>query len=90
MANRLNLLSNLLSKALPDYKVIVVDESHKHAGHRDAPASGESHYHIQLQGPKVVGTQRIEVHKKINAALSEQFQNGLHAVRVTIRDPVMK
>ena len=66
----------------PD-KLEIVNESHLHAGHQPGfDGTGESHIRIRITSPHFNTTSRVERHRKINALLSDEFENGLHAVAI--------
>lgn len=65
----------------------VVDDSHRHAGHAGARPEGETHYSVRLVSPAFAGVGRVERHRKVNAVLANEFEQGLHALALTLKAP---
>lgn len=63
-----------------DLKVVV--ESHTHAGHAGAGDEGESHFYVEIVSEAFAGKSRVEAQRMINEALREEFDTGLHALRM--------
>jgi BolA protein len=60
--------------------LIVEDESAKHAGHAGASPGGETHYAVSIVSDQFTGMSRVERQRRVYAALSDEFKNGLHAL----------
>jgi BolA protein len=80
-----------LSAAFAPEILRVTDESHKHAGHAGhsggAGHGGETHFHIHIVSANFAGKSRIERHRSINAALADEFADGVHALALDVRAP---
>jgi len=80
-----------LSTAFAPQVLNVIDESHKHAGHAGhaggAHHGGETHFHVELVSASFAGKSRIERHRSVNAALAEEFADGVHALSLDVRAP---
>ncbi len=64
----------------------IVDDSKSHQGHHQAPESGESHYNISIISKSFSGLNRIERERMVYKLLSEEFNNGLHALSLKLSD----
>ncbi len=64
----------------------IVDDSKSHQGHHQAPESGESHYNISIISESFSGLNRIERERMVYKLLSEEFNNGLHALSLKLSD----
>jgi BolA family transcriptional regulator, general stress-responsive regulator len=71
-----------LLQALQPTRLDVVNESHLHAGHRNSPGTGESHFRVLVVSPAFVGKSRIDRHRLVNAALAAELQGGVHALAI--------
>jgi BolA family transcriptional regulator, general stress-responsive regulator len=76
-----------LVKAFAPTRLEIVNESHLHAGHRDAPGSGESHFRVLIVSSAFAGTSRLDRHRRVNAALARELQGGVHALALTTVAP---
>ncbi|KZO96556.1 bola-like protein [Calocera viscosa TUFC12733] len=80
-------LTALLSPTALD----IQNDSWKHRHH--APmreiggGDGETHFAVQVVSPEFEGKNTMARHRMIYAALSEEMQEGLHALSLTTRTP---
>ncbi len=82
--NRKEILKTKLSVLKP-HILHIIDESAKHAGHAGNPDNlGQTHYYIEISSTKLDGLSKISQHRKINKLLQQEFENGLHALRLKI------
>ena len=81
------LIESRLGQALAPLHLAVHDESHLHAGHAGWRQGGETHFRLDVVSPAFEGKSRIERHRLVNAALSEAFERGLHALAIKARAP---
>ncbi|HEX8168529.1 MAG TPA: BolA family protein [Beijerinckiaceae bacterium] len=76
-----------LQERLDPASLMVEDESHRHVGHAGWREGGETHFRIDVVSRAFEGKSRIERHRIVNAALSEAFGRGLHALAIQARAP---
>jgi BolA protein len=78
-----------LSSAFTPLALNVIDESHKHAGHagHGGGDGGETHFRVEMVSTVFAGKNRIERHRAVNAALAEEFADGVHALALHVRAP---
>ncbi len=79
-----------LTKAFRPESLKVVDELHLHAGHAGARPGGETHFRVALVSSAFIGKSRIERHRMVNLALSEELSGPVHALAVTANAPEEK
>jgi len=60
----------------------LVNESHLHAGHRNSPDSGESHFRVLIVSDAFAGKSRVERHRVVNDLLSDELKGGVHALAI--------
>jgi BolA family transcriptional regulator, general stress-responsive regulator len=65
----------------------VVNESELHAGHRNSPGTGESHFRILVVSEAFQGKSRIERHRLVNELLKEELAGGVHALALSTLAP---
>jgi len=56
----------------------VINESHMH----NVPDGAESHFKVVVVSREFEGLRLIARHRKVNQALVEELQNGLHALSI--------
>lgn len=87
-------IERTLQQALAPLTLDVIDESHKHAGHAHvvtrpgtANGSGETHFRIKVVSEAFRGKSRIDRHRAINALLSAELADGVHALAIEAKAP---
>ena len=79
-----------LSQAFSPERLVVINESHLHAGHHHVDGgheavfdgSGETHFRIRIVSPAFAGKNRIERHRAVNDILADEMKAGLHALAI--------
>lgn len=84
MADR---IAGKLSAELTPEQLKVIDESHQHHGHAGWREGGETHFRVEIVSPAFAGKSRLERHRLVNAALSEELAGGVHALAIVARAP---
>ncbi|MGI4792644.1 MAG: BolA family protein [Janthinobacterium lividum] len=87
MSNRVARIEAALRAHFAPTILQVQDDSAMHAGHSGARAEGETHYNVLVVSERFSGLNRVARHRLINAALSDEFTAGLHALSLTLRAP---
>ena len=82
--NRTKRIQNILEKNFLDFAILVTDDSFAHKGHNNFDGNEETHIIIELEKKYNLNINRLEIHKKINTLLSEEFKIGLHALQIKI------
>lgn len=65
----------------------VINNSHLHGNHfkADNPEHhNQTHFLIKISSKKFENLKKIEMHRKINEVLKEEFNNGLHALEIKV------
>jgi len=72
----------------------VIDESHKHAGHAHAAMSpgrahgdGGTHFQVKVISQAFAGKSRVDRHRTINALLSAELADTVHALSIDAKAP---
>ena len=64
-------IAQKLTDALAPTDLIVIDESHHHAGHgHHHHPEGETHFRVEIVSPAFAGRSRVERHRMVNALLA--------------------
>jgi BolA protein len=65
----------------------VINESELHAGHRNSPGTGESHFRILVVSAAFTGKSRVDRHRIVNDLLREEIKGGVHALALATVAP---
>jgi BolA protein len=84
MTMRDKIEAKLMSAFAPS-SLTVTDDSHHHAGHGGAREGGETHFSIQIVSSAFTGKSRVEMHRAINALLTDEFAERVHALAISAR-----
>jgi BolA protein len=76
-----------LRAALSPERLIVIDDSARHAGHAGHDARGESHFSVEIVAPAFAGKNRVARHRLVNAALAELLAERVHALAIVAKAP---
>ena len=82
--NRTKRIKHILEKNFNDFSISVTDDSLAHKGHNNFNGKEETHIIIELKKKLDLDIKRLEIHKKINTLLSDEFKLGLHALQIKI------
>lgn len=72
---------------LEPQRLDIVNESHLHAGHRNSPGTGDSHFRILVVSPKFTGLGRLQRHRIVNELLADEMQGKIHALALATYAP---
>ena len=73
--------------ALRPTRLDVINESELHAGHRNSPGTGESHFRILVVSDAFSGKSRLERHRLVNDLLKDELAGGIHALALSTIAP---
>jgi BolA protein len=79
-----------LTAAFSPERLVVINESHLHAGHHHEESghqvvydgTGETHFRVRIVSPAFTGKSRIERHRAVNDVLAGEMKAGLHALAI--------
>ena len=73
-------------QALEPSTLLVIDESHKHAGHEGA-RDGRGHFAVEIISEAFAGMAPLARHRRIYEALGSMMQTDIHALSIRARTP---
>ncbi len=82
--NRTKRIKKIIEKSFNDFVVSVDDNSYLHKGHNNFNGMGETHILLNLKKKTKSKINRLDLHKKINYLIKEEFNNGLHSLEIKI------
>jgi BolA protein len=79
-----------LEAALKPDRLMVLNESHLHAGHHHTASghhetfdgSGETHFRVRVVSESFAGMSRIDRHRRVNDLLADEIAAGVHALAI--------
>ena len=75
-----------LQAALAPSRLVVTDDSHKHAGHEGA-RDGRGHFDVQIVSQAFAGRSPLARHRMVYAALGRMMETDIHALSIQARTP---
>ncbi|MDI6028306.1 BolA family protein [Corticibacterium sp. UT-5YL-CI-8] len=83
-------MENKLTERFSPERLIIINESHLHAGHHHEGSghhetydgTGETHFRVRIVSPLFAGMSRIDRHRAVNELLSAELQGGVHALAI--------
>ena len=82
--NRKKRIESILFNNFKDWEIRTIDNSIKHRGHNNFDGDQESHFEIILKKDSIIKEKKLQIHRKINELLKDEFINGLHALEIKI------
>jgi BolA protein len=82
-----DVITKKLAAAFSPDSLKVEDESHLHAGHAGHREGGQTHYRVYIVSNAFKGKSRLERHRMINSALSDELAGGVHALAIHAQAP---
>jgi len=80
------IVAKLSAKFVPT-TLEVIDESARHQGHAGSRPDGETHFRIRIVADSLSGKSRLEQHRAIMEALSDELRDRIHALAIEVRTP---
>ena len=80
------IVAKLSAKFVPT-TLEVIDESARHQGHAGSRPDGETHFRIRIFADSLSGKSRLEQHRAIMEALSDELRDRIHALAIEVRTP---
>ena len=77
-------IKNILKKYFDDFSIVVIDNSELHKGHNNFDGGNETHICLDILNNSKLKLNKLEIHRKINFLLKEEFENGLHSLEIKI------
>jgi BolA family transcriptional regulator, general stress-responsive regulator len=76
-----------LTEALAPAHLVIIDESHRHAGHAGARPEGETHFRIEIVSAAFAGLSRIGRQRLVHRVLASELAGRVHALSLATHTP---
>ncbi|HVA35264.1 MAG TPA: BolA family protein [Stellaceae bacterium] len=73
--------------ALRPTRLVIHDDSRRHAGHAGARPEGESHFRVEIVSPTFSGESQVARQRRVYALLADELRAGVHALQLTTLAP---
>jgi len=80
-------ITRKLTEAFAPQQLEVIDESHQHHGHGGWREGGETHFRVHIVSDAFTGKTRLERHRLVNAALTQELADRVHALAIAAKAP---
>lgn len=77
-------IQSIIEAGLPVYNMEIKNVSDRHIGHAGHDGSGESHFKLMIVSSAFEDKSKIERHRMVNSLLSGLFEQGLHALQLSL------
>ena len=84
--SRTDRIREALTAAFAPQRLVIEDESHRHAGHAGA-ADGRGHFRVEIVSAAFAGLPPLARHRQVYAALGDLMQSEIHALSIHARTP---
>ncbi len=74
--------SKLTDRFAPS-RLVIVDESHRHAGHAGARVEGETHFAVTIVASAFAGLNRVARQRLVYETLADELATRVHALSLT-------
>lgn len=71
-----------LSRAFPDARFSISNDSAMHSGHMGDNGTGESHFSVTIESAAFAGQSRVARQRLVNHALAELLKERVHALTI--------
>jgi BolA protein len=76
-----------LTNNLAPARLVIVDESMRHAGHAGAHPDGETHFAVTIVSRSFVGLNRVARQRLVYETLANELKTRVHALSLTTLAP---
>jgi BolA protein len=68
-------------------RLVILDESHRHAGHAGARPEGETHFAVTIVATAFKGLNRVARQRLVYETLADELATRIHALSLTTLAP---
>ena len=68
-------------------RLVILDESHRHAGHAGARPEGETHFAVTIVAAAFAGLNRVARQRLVYETLADELATRIHALSLTTLAP---
>lgn len=89
MGDYYNRIERKLTDALAPERLVIEDDSHRHAGHAGAhpDGGGETHFNVEIVSQSFDGQNRVTRQRQVYALLADELNERVHALSLVTLSP---
>jgi BolA protein len=72
-----------LTERFSPTRLVILDESHRHAGHAGARPEGETHFTVTIVSAEFAGLNRVARQRLVYETLTDELATRVHALSLT-------
>jgi len=76
-------IRNKLTDRFAPARLVILDESHRHAGHAGARPEGETHFAVTIVASAFAGLNRVARQRLVYETLADELATRVHALSLT-------
>jgi len=76
-------IRNKLTDRFAPARLVILDESHRHAGHAGARPEGETHFAVTIVASAFAGLNRVARQRLVYETLADELATRIHALSLT-------
>ncbi|HEX3863894.1 MAG TPA: BolA family protein [Stellaceae bacterium] len=76
-----------LTERFQPTRLVISDESHRHAGHAGARPEGETHFSVTIVSVAFAGLNRVARQRLVYQTLADELADRVHALSLTTLPP---
>jgi BolA protein len=76
-----------LTAALAPTRLVIRDDSQRHAGHAGARPEGETHFHVEVVSAAFAGESRVARQRRVYSLLAAELAGPVHALALATLTP---
>ena len=76
-----------LTAGLAPTRLVIDDDSDRHAGHAGARSGGESHFNVTIESEAFAGLRPIERQRLVHRLLADELAGPVHALSLSLGVP---
>ncbi len=80
-------MESKLRAALTPERLVITDDSARHAGHAGARTGGESHFTVEIASIKFAGLSRVARQRRVYEILADELAGPIHALSIIATVP---
>lgn len=80
-------ITQKLNAALSPTRLVLTDESHLHAGHKESPGLPETHFDLDIVSQSFEGQSMLQRHRHIYSLLKDELDERVHALSMSTKTP---
>ena len=82
--NRIERIKKILNQKFEPTYLILYDNSAKHKGHNNFDGLDMTHLQLEISSNHFKNLKLVDIHRKINSLIQEEYQKGLHAFEIKV------